>query len=152
MFEELSEGFSADSSGVYTGCIGTIDWFALRIQRPSVTKELLNLGRYYCWKVINALNVQHRCDRQKRLLWTSPRHIGSCVDSRAFLDTDLYELLIGKMKFLENTASLMLLTQLTIWNHSCSYPTIMLDQEILRMYKTSCRVIFVFVLNVHLEN
>jgi len=49
-FEELSEAFSADSGGVYTGCIGTIDGLALRIQRPLVTKELPNPGGYYCRK------------------------------------------------------------------------------------------------------
>ena len=99
-FEQLSEAFSADSNGVYTGCIGAIDGLALRIQRPLVTKELPNPGGYYCRKGFYALNVQSMCDRRKRVLWMSSRHIGSCHDSRAFLDTGLYELLMEKKEFL----------------------------------------------------
>ena len=41
------------------------------------------------------------CDRQKRVLWMSSQHIGSCHNSRAFLDTGLYELLMEKKEFLE---------------------------------------------------
>ena len=100
-FEELSEAFSGDSGGVYTGCIGAIDGLALRIKRPSVTKELPNPGGYYCRKGFFALNVQSMCDRRKRILWMSSRHIGSCHDSRAFLDTGLYELLVEKKDFLK---------------------------------------------------
>ena len=67
-FEELSEEFSGDSGGVYTGCKGVIDGLALRIKCPLVTKELPNPGGYYCRKGFYALNVQSMCDRQKRVL------------------------------------------------------------------------------------
>ena len=50
IFEELSNAFSGDLGGIYTGCIGVIDELTLRIQRPSVTKELPDPGGYYCKK------------------------------------------------------------------------------------------------------
>jgi len=98
--EELPEEFSCDFGGVYTGCIGAIDGLALRIKRPSVTKELPNPGGYYCRKGFYALNVQSMCDRRNRVLWMSSQHISSCHDLRAFLDTGLYELLMEKKEFL----------------------------------------------------
>ena len=100
-FEKLSEAFSSESGFVYTGCIGAIDGLALPIQRLSVTKGLPNQGGYYCRKGIFALNVQSMCDRQKRVLCMSSCHIGSCHDSRAFLDTSLYLLLVEKKEFLK---------------------------------------------------
>ena len=103
LFEELSEAFSANSGGVYTGCIGAIDGSTLRIQRPSVTKELPNPGGYYCRKGFYALNVQSMCDRQKIVRWMSFCHIGSCHNSRAFLDTGLYEFLMEKKDFFQKT-------------------------------------------------
>jgi len=100
-FEELSEAFSGDLGGIYTGCIGAIDGLALRILRPSVTKELPNPGEYCCKKGFFDLNVQSMCERRKIVLWMSSCHIGSCHDSRAFLSTGLYELLSKKKDFVK---------------------------------------------------
>jgi hypothetical protein len=100
-FEELSKAFSRDSNGVYIGCIGALDGLAVKIKRPIVSKKLPNPGAYYCRKGFYALNCQAICDVNKRLLWISSRHIGSCHDSRAFTDTRLYSLLLERKEWLK---------------------------------------------------
>jgi hypothetical protein len=100
-FEELSEAFSQASNGIYKGCFGSLDGLVLKIKRPVITKDLPNPGVYYCRKGFFALNCQAICDVRKRVLWMSSKHIGSCHDSRAFMDTSLYKLLQDRKDFLK---------------------------------------------------
>ncbi len=100
-FERVSADFAyAASDGVFKGCIGALDGLAVRIKRPVATATLRDPGAYFCRKGFFALNCQGICDFQKRLIWVSSRHIGSCHDSVAFTDTKLYELLQKKKDFL----------------------------------------------------
>ena len=99
-FEELSRAFSYDSEGTYNGCIGALDGVVLQIKRPSLTEILRDPGAYFCRKEYFALNCQAIFDVKKRIIWLSSRHIGSCHDSRAFTDTQLYELLLEKKEYL----------------------------------------------------
>jgi len=99
-FEEISRNFSKDSDGQYKGCNGALDGLALRIRCPTVNELLRDPGSYFTRKGYFALNLQDICDVNKRILWLSSRHIGSCHDSRAFTDTKLYELLKQKREYL----------------------------------------------------
>ena len=101
-FEQLSNSFGLDSQGEFMGCIGALDGLAIKIKRPTITEILKDPGAYYCRKGFYALNIQAICDRYKRILWISSRHIGTCHDSRAFKDTQLYDLLKDKAKFLSD--------------------------------------------------
>jgi hypothetical protein len=101
-FETISEGFShGATSGVFTGVIGALDGIAIRIAAPTKTNSLTDPAAYYCRKGFYALNCQAICDDKKRITWLSSRHIGSCHDSVAFTDTNLYSLLQEKRAFLE---------------------------------------------------
>lgn len=84
--KEIAADFAVDSDGVFYGCIGAIDGLAIRIRCPS---NVPDPGNYFCRKNFYALNVQAICDRQKRILWLSPGHQGSCHDSSAWSQTTL---------------------------------------------------------------
>jgi hypothetical protein len=58
----------------YKGCFGSLDGLVLKIKRPVITKDLPNLGVYYCRKGFFALNCQAICDVRKRVLWMSSIH------------------------------------------------------------------------------
>ena len=99
-FNEISHQFSLDSGGEFEGCIGALDGLAVKIKRPTVTDSLTDPGAYHCRKGFYALNCQAICDVSKKVLWISSRHIGTCHDSRAIKDTQLYLLLKEKEQFL----------------------------------------------------
>ena len=101
-FNNLSHAFSADTDGVFHGCIGALDGMAVKIGCPTLSEFLKNPGAYFCRKGYYALNLQAMCDKHKRFLWISSKHVGGCHDSRAFLETRLYELLNKKKDFLRN--------------------------------------------------
>jgi hypothetical protein len=98
---QLSNAFSVDSDGKYNGCFGSVDGLAVKIKQPTLTELLRDAGAYFSRKGFFALNCQAICDVHKRILWISSRHIGSSHDSRAFKDTQLYDLLIEKKDFLK---------------------------------------------------
>ena len=87
--KEISSDFAVDSDHIFVGCIGAIDGIAIRIMSPDVDDP----GNYFCRKNFYALNAQAICDRQKRILWISPGHLGSSHDSTAFAETCLHDLL-----------------------------------------------------------
>ena len=90
--KEIATDFGARTEGVYNGCMGAIDGIAIRVKCFS-TNDVPDPGNYYCRKGFYALNVQAICDRKKRFLWCSTGHKGGTHDSRAFSETNLYELL-----------------------------------------------------------
>ena len=89
---EIAADFGKRTDGVYNGCFGAIDGLALRVKCFS-TSEVPDPGNYYCQKGFYALNVQAICDQKKRFLWCSTGHKGGTHDSRAFMETKLYDLL-----------------------------------------------------------
>jgi DDE superfamily endonuclease len=88
----IAAEFGARTEGTYNGCFGAIDGIAIRVKCFS-TNDVPDPGNYYCRKGFYALNVQAICDRRKRFLWCSTGHKGGTHDSRAFSETNLYELL-----------------------------------------------------------
>lgn len=104
-FKAISATFADGSSrGHFTGCIGALDGVAIRIRKPTLSRDIRDPGSYFCRKGFFALNCQAICDANKRISWLSSRHIGSCHDSVAFTDTRLYSLLMAKQDFLEREA------------------------------------------------
>jgi DDE superfamily endonuclease len=100
-FNTVASHFAYSASdGIFKSCIGALDGWAVRIKRPVPTNNLRDPGAYFCRKGFFALNCQAICDHQKRIMWISSRHIGSCHDSVAFTDTQLYTLLEEKKSFL----------------------------------------------------
>jgi hypothetical protein len=101
-FKSVASSFAMGTSrGHFNGCIGALDGIAIRIRRPTLSRDLRDPGAYFCRKNFHALNCQAICDSHKRISWLSSRHIGSCHDSVAFTDTRLYDLLQKKRVFLE---------------------------------------------------
>lgn len=85
---EISSDFAMDSDGCFVGCIGAMDGLAVRIKCPNASDP----GNYFCRKNFYALNAQAICDRQKRILWISPGHLGASHDSTAWQETKLHGL------------------------------------------------------------
>jgi DDE superfamily endonuclease len=93
-FEERSDEFAGGASnGIFRGCFGALDGLAIRIKRPTKSQSVRDPGAYYCRKGFHALNVQAICDSNKRILWMSSSHQGSCHDSTAWTSTMLYKTL-----------------------------------------------------------
>jgi hypothetical protein len=102
-FSTISEDFSnSPSDGVFTGCIGALDGLAIEIKKPTLSSSIRDPGSYYCRKGFHALNCQAICDSNKKLLWISTEHQGSCHDSAAFTATTLYRVIQKKRDFLHN--------------------------------------------------
>ena len=91
--KKIAAEFGEQMEQIYNGCFGSIDGIALRVKCFS-TNEVPDPGNYYCRKGFYALNVQAICDRKKRFLWCSTGHKGGTHDSRAFLETQLFDILV----------------------------------------------------------
>jgi DDE superfamily endonuclease len=100
-FEKRAEAFANGASdGIFKGCFGALDGLAIRIKRPTKTASLRDPGAYYCRKGFHALNVQAICDSDKKILWMSSSHQGSCHDSTAWSSTMLYKALQVRSEWL----------------------------------------------------
>ena len=100
-FRDRSEKFANGASdGHFDGCFGALDGLAIRIKRPTRTEKLRDPGAYYCRKGFHALNVQAICDSDKKILWLSSSHQGSCHDSTAWTACKVYKVLQVRSEWL----------------------------------------------------
>jgi hypothetical protein len=70
--ETIREEFGSKTNGIFSGCIGALDGWLVRIRCPTL-KEVANPGKYYSRKGFYGINVQVIVDKKKRILW---RYIG----------------------------------------------------------------------------
>ena len=91
--KKASQNFANGSSGgFFTGCIGAVDGWLIRIKCPSVNLDnIKNPGTFCSRKGFYAMNVQIIVDKNKKVLCKSELYKGSEHDSPAFQNTKLYK-------------------------------------------------------------
>jgi len=94
MMNEVAMQFSNASNGVINGCIGALDGWVVKIQKPSRKDNILNATSFYSRKGYFAVNVQAIVDKKKRILFRSIMSRGAEHDSTAFKNSSLYTWLI----------------------------------------------------------
>jgi len=99
---ETAEAFRINGrhNGMFSGIIGALDGWLVRIRRPRISHSLPNISGFFSRKGFYALNVQVIVDRYKRVLWRSITSKGGEHDSTAFKNTSLYKQLIEDSMFL----------------------------------------------------
>ena len=83
------------SNGILGGCIGALDGWLVKIDSPSLSDGIENIGGFYRRKGFYALNVQVIVDKYKRVKWFSIFCRGGENDSTAFKGTGLYRELMN---------------------------------------------------------
>ena len=142
VMKEIAADFAAGTTkGVLGGCIGAIDGWLVRINKPTgVPNASSFLSRKGCF----AINAQATCDKKKRFLWKSILCRGGEHDASAFAETDLFACL-------EANAEHMLRSKFyLVGDSACSLRSCMLcpydnampgsDEDAFNFHQSSCRV------------
>ena len=91
---EVALQFSNASNGVINGCIGALDGWVVKIQKPSQKDNINNAQSFYSRKGYYAVNVQAIVDKKKQILFRSIMSRGAEHDSTAFKKSSLYAWLL----------------------------------------------------------
>ena len=97
--EEMSRvasQFATRSNGLFTGCIGALDGWLVRIRSPQAKDGVDTPGDYFSRKGFYCVNVQVIVDKKKRVLYRSIISRGAEHDSTAFRNSSLYKELLEK--------------------------------------------------------
>jgi hypothetical protein len=95
--------FRRASNGLFSGAIGAIDGWLVRIKKPTWKKDRVkNAASFYSRKGFYAINVQVIVDRKKRVLYRSILSRGAEHDSSAFKQSSLYKILQQKWRLLRD--------------------------------------------------
>jgi hypothetical protein len=86
--DKIRKNFSSKSDGIFSGCIGALDGWLVRIRCPKLS-EVDNPGKYFSRKGFFAINVQVIVDKNKRVLWRYIGEKGSSHDSLVFNESKL---------------------------------------------------------------
>ena len=98
--QEVALQFARASNCVINGCIGALDGWVVKIQRPSQRDGVHDPSSFYSRKGFYAVNVQAIVDKKKRVLFRSIISRGAEHNSTAFKNSALYKWLIENWKVL----------------------------------------------------
>jgi hypothetical protein len=90
----VASNFADGSNHLFSGCIGAVDGWIVKIWKPRKSDGVLNPKSFYSWKGFYGLSVQAIVDKKKRVLFCSIESRGAEHDSTAFKRTGLYQWLI----------------------------------------------------------
>jgi hypothetical protein len=90
----VARDFADGSNHVFSGCIGALDGWIVKIHKPRKSDGVLNPKSFYSRKGFYGLSVQAIVDKKKRVLFRSIESRGAEHDSTAFKRTGLYQWLI----------------------------------------------------------
>jgi len=82
--------FALRSDGLFSGCIGAIDGWVVKIRKPTSKDNVTNPGSFFSRKGYFGLNVVAIVDRKKRVLYRVIQSRGAEHDSTAFKNSRLY--------------------------------------------------------------
>lgn len=82
--------------GIFSGVIGALDGWLVKIRRPKSNDGAGHIGSYFSRKGFYAINVQAIVTKDKRIIWRSIKCKGSEHDSTAFKKSALHQKLIEK--------------------------------------------------------
>jgi hypothetical protein len=92
--QEVALQFSWASRGVINGCIGTLDGWIVKIQKPWKGDGVGNAAAFYSHKGYFGIIVQVIVDKQKKILFRSIKSRGAEHNLTAFKSTTLYTWLL----------------------------------------------------------
>ena len=98
--ERVALQFSEASGGVINGCIGALDGWIVKIQKPTKSDGVNNPQSFYSRKGYYGVNVQAISDKNKKILFRSILSRGAEHDSTAFKNSSLYKLLLSNWESL----------------------------------------------------
>ena len=90
----VTRDFSDGSNHLFSGCIGAVDGWIVKIRKPPKSDGVLNPKSFYSRKGFYGLSVQAIVDKKKRVLFRSIESRGAEHDSTAFKRTCLYQWLL----------------------------------------------------------
>lgn len=97
---KVALGFAQITNGALCGCIGALDGWIVKIQRPTKKRDKCpNPSSYYSRKGYYGINVQAIVDSKKRILFRSILTRGAEHDSTAFKSSNLHKRLLKKYKW-----------------------------------------------------
>jgi hypothetical protein len=99
---KVASEFAVKSSGKFTGCIGALDGWLVRINKPTEADGVDNPGDYFSRKGFYCVNVQVIVDRNKKVLYRSIRSRGAEHDSTAFRNSSIYDELLKRSHYLND--------------------------------------------------
>jgi hypothetical protein len=89
--EAVARDFADGSNHLFSGCIGAIDGWIVKIRKPSKKDKVRNPKSFYSRKGFYAVSVQAIVDKKKRIIFRSIESRGAEHDSTAFKRTGLYK-------------------------------------------------------------
>jgi hypothetical protein len=89
--QEVALQFSWVSREIINGCIGALDGWIVKIQKPQKRDGMGNAASFYSRKGYFGINVQVVVDKQKKILFRSIKSRGAEHNSTAFNSTTLYK-------------------------------------------------------------
>ena len=92
--ESVALQFCEASAGVMNGCIGALDGWMVKIQKPTKADGVNNPQSFYSCKGYYGVNVQAICDKNKKILFWSILSRGAEHDLTAFKNSTLYKWLL----------------------------------------------------------
>ena len=100
--DEVCKQFAAHSDGIFSGCIGALDGWIVKIIRPNEIKDKVkDPASYYTRKGYYGINVQVIVDRKKKVLYRSIKCRGAEHDSSSFKASSMYNKLMAKSSWLQ---------------------------------------------------
>jgi len=82
--------------GIFSGIIGAIDGWLVKIRCPRKSDRVGNSVDFYSRKGFYSVNVQAMVNKHKLILWRSIKSCGTEHDSNAFKKTSMYNKLLDK--------------------------------------------------------
>ena len=92
--------FCKSSSGIMNGCIGALDGWIVKVQKPLKSDGVNNPQSFYSQKGYYGVNMQAICDKKKTILFRSILSRGAEHDSTAFKNSSLYKWLLQHWEFM----------------------------------------------------
>jgi hypothetical protein len=86
--------FCEHSSGIINGCIGALDGWIVKVEKPKRSDGINNPQSFYSRKGYFGVNVQAIADWNKKIVFRSILSRGAEHDSTAFKNTSLYKWLL----------------------------------------------------------
>lgn len=97
----VSARFAEQSRDIFTGCIGALDGWLVKIKKPTDKDNVSDPGDFFCRKGFYSINVQVIVDRDKRIIYRSIKSRGGEHDAPAFRESAFYKEMLTRQNFLE---------------------------------------------------
>jgi hypothetical protein len=98
----VANDFADRSRNLFSGCIGALDGWIVKIKKPSKRDEVKDPKSFYSRKGFYGISVQAIVDSKKRVIFRSIESRGAEHDSTAFKRTGLYKWIMDHWDMLKS--------------------------------------------------